>query len=523
MTPLWRVRIESVIDADRFDLDDWRTAQSSLPQISTQDESASADFCGHPVQDAFLSIYKSAPRLAAPPAPRLAPLADLMGRGMATPAWQQLRESALGDHVAAGIGAAAFVEETLAALPDEVKEQARQQARQQAQADQQRTSADQNSADAQTLIDLLADLQAQYSDSMSPEAAAEIQQQIADLNQQAADAQAQAQQIEAQAAQSRAACQAGLEAQGAQIAAAMNHAAAAAQEQAQAAKDFVRGFSEAAGGDGSMVSPETARAALEVLRVNPNLKDLADLLGWARQMVRGEWRKSPRARTELVGYKTRPLQPAYLAGFEWATLLSGDATLELDWERRAIDGGLRHRQYGGQEKRNAGAMIIVRDESGSMSGAPHALAVALEWALLEIARRDKRPFYSIPFSGKDQFEVWTDFDTTPTDLAEHLSHFYSGGTEPYGPLVQAIEIVNSSTSPDQRADILVITDGVFGEPTEAFVEMLEGSRASGPLKIALVSVGIDNPHAHTFADPIIPVVDLLRDREQLRAAVAAIV
>ena len=53
--------------------------------------------------------------------------------------------------------------------------------------------------------------------------------------------------------------------------------------------------------------------------------------------------------------------------------------------------------------------------------------------------------------------------------------------------------------------------------------MLAASRASGPLKIALVSVGLDNPHAHTFADPIIPVADLLRDREQLRAAVAAIV
>jgi hypothetical protein len=116
--------------------------------------------------------------------------------------------------------------------------------------------------------------------------------------------------------------------------------------------------------------------------VNPNLKDLADLLGWARQIVRGEWRKSPRARTELVGYKTQPLQPAHLAGFEWAALLS--ATTHSNW----IGNG--------------------------------------------------------------------------------------------GPLVQAIEIINSSTDPEQRADILVITDGVFGEPTEACVEMLKGSRASGP-------------------------------------------
>jgi hypothetical protein len=53
--------------------------------------------------------------------------------------------------------------------------------------------------------------------------------------------------------------------------------------------------------------------------------------------------------------------------------------------------------------------------------------------------------------------------------------------------------------------------------------MLKGSRASGPLKIALVSVGTGNPHAHTFADPVIHVNDLLKDREKLRAVIAAIV
>ena len=58
MTPLWRDRIESVIDADRFDLDDWHTAQAALPQLRAQDESAGADFCGHPVQDAFLEYVQ---------------------------------------------------------------------------------------------------------------------------------------------------------------------------------------------------------------------------------------------------------------------------------------------------------------------------------------------------------------------------------------------------------------------------------------------------------------------------------
>ena len=35
-----------------------------------------------------------------------------------------------------------------------------------------------------------------------------------------------------------------------------------------------------------------------------------------------------------------------------------------------------------------GPLVLVRDESGSMEGDPHATAVALEWALLEICRRE---------------------------------------------------------------------------------------------------------------------------------------
>lgn len=511
-TPLWRESIESVLDADRFDLEDWHTCVQSLPQLSRDDQRAAAEFCGHPVQDGFLSLFKSAPRLADPVTPRLAPLADLMRRGMQTPEWTRLRESTLGDHIAAGVGAAAFVEETLSALPDDVKEKAREQAQQQAQADQLQQQ-------ASALSDLLDALREHYGDGVPPEAA----QQVEEIQQQVNSLQAATQAATAQADQLRADCQTALDQNVPQIAAAMNKAAANAREQADEAATFVRGFSLAAGNDEQSVSPETARLAMETLRANPNLKDLADLLGWARNLVRGEWRKSPRARTDLVGYKTHALQPEHMAGHEWAALLSGDETLDADWLRRAVDGGISHRQYGGQEQKGRGPLIVVRDESGSMSGAPHALAVALEWALLEIARRDNRPFYSIPFSARAQYEVWCADGADAQALAEHLAHFYNGGTEPYGPLIKACEVVNQVSDADQRADVLIITDGLFGEPSSQFFEMVKSVREHGPFKIALVSVGTDNPHAHAFADPVIHVDDLLKERERLRGAIAAIV
>ena len=114
-------------------------------------------------------------------------------------------------------------------------------------------------------------------------------------------------------------------------------------------------------------------------------------------------------------------------------------------------------------------MLLVCDESGSMEGNPLAAAVALEWALLEICRRDRRDFCSIPFSGSSQFHVWhapRPGMPDPQGLLEHPAHFYNGGTEPYLTLLKVVELIAVG---DLRADILIITDGAFGEPPEDFL------------------------------------------------------
>jgi len=146
----------------------------------------------------------------------------------------------------------------------------------------------------------------------------------------------------------------------------------------------------------------------------------------------------------------------------------------------------------------------------------------LEWALLEIARRDRRDFYSIPFSGSGQYQVWEapkPGQPDPEGLLAHLGHFYNGGTEPYGPLVKALELIESG---DLRADIFMITDADFAEPPDDFLNRLAQAKNNRPLRIVTVVVGADDAQAQTFADQVICVDDLARDRERLRSAVAAV-
>ncbi len=525
MPKLWQSKIESVLAADRFDLQDWRSATEAVPVIDAADQVAASEFCGHPAQDAFLSLYKSAPRLADPILSGLEPLADLVRRGMETPQWARLRENTVGDLVGACVGAAAFVEETLKALPDDAKKQAQEQSKAQHEADQIRDKAE----SLETLADLLRQ-QADAKAESDPQAAASLGEEAESVSQRASEARQKADTAQQQADAMRAAFEAKATANAPQLAAALNVAAKKAGEKAASASEIVRGFSLAAGGDPARVDTSTARAAMEALRVNPNLRCLAELLGWAKKMVRGEWRKSSYARTEMVGYAVHDLRPETMAPVEWAALLAGDTTLTLDWLRRAADGGIRHRKFSGQEqppkgdlRQGRGPLVLVRDESGSMEGAPHALAVALEWALIEIARRDRREFYSIPFSGVGQFQMWqapSPGQPDPDELLAHLSHFYGGGTEPYAPIVKALELIEGH---QLRADVLVITDAAFGAPPDEFMHRLAETRHRQPIHIVAVVIGGDTAQAESFADRIIRTDDLLHDREQLRGAVAEIV
>jgi len=526
MSNLWQSKIESVLAADRFDLADWRSAREAVPSVIGADITAAQEFCGHPVQDAFLSLFKSAPRLTEPTPAGLEPLADLMRRGLETPEWSRLRENSTGDLVAASVGAEAFVAETPKALPDDAKRQAQEQSQAQHEADQFRDKAES--------LETLADLMRQQADAKAesdPRAAASLGEEAESVSQRALEVRQKADAAQQQANAARTTFEAKANANAPQLAAALNKAAWQAAEKASDTSEIVRGFSLAAGGDPAHVDPSMARAAMQTLLANPNLRCLADLLGWAKRMARGEWRKSSHARTELVGYAVHDLRPETIAPVEWAVLLAGDATLSLDWLRRAADGGIRHRQFSGQERQGRGPLVLVRDESGSMEGEAHALAVALEWGLLEIAHRDQREFLSIPFSGEGQYQVWrapSPGQPDPDRLLAHLSHFYGGGTEPYGPITQALELIenshpSASSGLGLRADVLVLTDAAFGAPPEAFMRRLAEVNQRSPLRVITVVIGDDATQSEAFSDRVIAIKDLIRDREQLRGAIADIV
>ena len=85
---------------------------------------------------------------------------------------------------------------------------------------------------------------------------------------------------------------------------------------------------------------------------------------------------------------------------------------------------------------------------------------------------------------------------------------------------KALELIAGG---DLRADILIITDGAFGEPPKDFQDPIAEVKQQRPLRLVAVLVGSEDEQAHALTDKVITVADLFDERERLRDAVAEIV
>lgn len=549
MRQLWREKLETTIhQAGLFDLRDWLRVQDRVKGLERADQAARDQFTGRPVQDTFFSLFKSDPRIAQDIKPGLRPLGDLLEKAMETPNFQQLHDACRGDRVAAGMAASEFFNEFVKQIPEDVKEKAQEARKAQHTTDESIAQAQAAAAAAEAYRDQAQDLAQQAQDAQAQaqvearngnEETAELEQIRADgLHEQAQDAQAEADKLEAltqaleelaqgtqEAAQQHAdAAGEAIEAQGAQIAQAAQQAAQQADEKTQEALAFVKGFSQAAGGDPQNIDPEALEYGMELFRQFPQVADFAKILGWTKRVAQAEYRNSPRGRSEFKGYKLQELDLAHMAAHEWVAFAGGRRVGRRDWIRRVADGEISHNDYEGEEKEGRGPIVWVTDQSGSMSGQPAMMVKALEWALIDIARADGREFHSIAFAGHLNWEHWKAPDKPDyAGLFDHMRRFLGGGTEPYEPLKAGLALIEAG---DLQADLVLSTDGVFDDPPAEFLQDLEAVKARRPLRLETVLVdtpGASDHKAHQFSDRVTNLSSFITDKNKVRDIIKAVV
>jgi uncharacterized protein with von Willebrand factor type A (vWA) domain len=228
-------------------------------------------------------------------------------------------------------------------------------------------------------------------------------------------------------------------------------------------------------GEPQYQSPEQALTIADMWANNEMLKAVSELFGRiSKDMMFQRAKRVTGGQDEIVdlkfGDELRRVLPSEL-------MLLSDEDYEDEFYFRYANAELMIYSTVGEEHAGRGPMILVVDESGSMSGERIVWAKALALAILNIARREKRDFAYVGFSGQTNTVTFDFPHKKPMDaqlLVDMASHFFGGGTVPLGGLHRATEMMQSAEF--KKADLVIIGDGdgSFGPEDKKLKDVLVG-------------------------------------------------
>jgi uncharacterized protein with von Willebrand factor type A (vWA) domain len=447
---------------DSFDTDDWASLRDQVPVINhnIRELQMSHDYVEPFMEDFFNLLHQGDPLFEDRDVmdDRYRPNLALSTEFKEMPEVESLRISTMHDPFATAM--AMITMQPALKKAYERQTEAQQAAREAAEAREQQNQA------AKALHQALADTQA--ADPNDPQA-----QQQAQQNLQAAVDAAEAAGLTFQQAQDQAQQQAEQAAAGAR--AGVRQAANQAANERQEEEQLMASFGVEPGELQRMSFEERAKLA-ERLR-NNRLAKFAKLIGQFKQIQKSESRrKVVHSPDMVVGVEFGSDLQRVTAG-ELMNLAAPET--EDDFWMRWANAQLVQYKLEGSEKLGQGPIIVVCDESSSMSYGGYGGATAEAWskalslALCDQARRGKRDFHYIGFASAPQQWIKS-FPGGRTDLngvIEFTEHFFSGGTHYETPLVMALELVEEAAREGKpKPDIVFITDDEYRVPNAEFLE-----------------------------------------------------
>ncbi len=166
--------------------------------------------------------------------------------------------------------------------------------------------------------------------------------------------------------------------------------------------------------------------------------------------------------------------------------------LRKDFHRRLLDQELLQYSLRGIEEKGKGAIVVCLDGSSSMAGDKEIWSKAVTLTLLEIGRRQRRPFRSICFSSEDTPLQILDmnprerYEVEMAKVMDLAEYFPGGGTNFEKPLDAALDCLKKSRY--KKGDIVFITDGEC-QVTQEWAEKFRQEKEK--LGFSLFSILID--------------------------------
>lgn len=229
-------------------------------------------------------------------------------------------------------------------------------------------------------------------------------------------------------------------------------------------QDIVAAWGLEAGKNGTRISVDKRKAAIERVRRSDRLKKLTDIVGRMKKIA-GEKKKKKLPEGHSienveVGNKLENILPSEMMK------LAHPAT-KKDFYNRYQSGQLLQYKKSDVKKIGQGPVVFCHDKSSSMDNQRDDWATALALAMLEIAQKEKRNYAYIPYEShvignyvRNIFPGELDPDHI-MDIAELSPR---GGTNFMAPLDEAVKCLLSDNY--KKGDIVFVTDGQCGiDPT----------------------------------------------------------
>jgi uncharacterized protein with von Willebrand factor type A (vWA) domain len=195
----------------------------------------------------------------------------------------------------------------------------------------------------------------------------------------------------------------------------------------------------------------------QLAKKDSQLRRIAELAGRYRRLAQSLQQAKPvHGMDDLIGIELGS-DISRLTVSELCSMMTPE--LELDTLRRVVDGEAHCREYQSMAQENRGPIMVLVDESGSMSGRPIAEAKALALALTWLARHQNRWICLVGWSSGSQVRALAlpPKHDKQAEVIDWCQQMFGGGTNP--PVGLVPELFKETGAPVGKTDVIWITDG----------------------------------------------------------------
>jgi uncharacterized protein with von Willebrand factor type A (vWA) domain len=482
----WRSLSRRTIRSDRWDEQDLAGIFKVMPDFRKARDvlSDTVETANGATADTFFSFFKGMPQNLAPEQIRPDYLINAFVRDelQQMSEWEELRAlGTVGDDVSAAL---AFVtmEKDLEILFDKVKTEQKQAE----QLSEQMQQLSQLEAEAQSIEDLLAKMDAQRDENGDLPEGVDDSGLKAEAQQNAEARQSLEEAIECLGQELRDS----LDAKAPGMKQNLRDGIKKARDEAKTLQDMNSTWGTEPGAMQKLDAQKRLELAKRIKNA-PKLKRLSELVGPMKRVMFAEQRKqSEHARDEIFnvekGADLSRVLPSMLLYFK-------HPRLKRLFYRKLAERSLLQYELKGTDKLGMGGIVCAIDNSGSMAGDNEIWAKAVALSLMHLARSQDRSFKGIHFGSANEFKEF-DFlkpeDFSMERIFEFAELFFGGGTDFYTPLAAAVKHLRGEYDATGviHGDILLITDG-DAPMTDEFLKDLHDEQEKLGFQIFGVLIG----------------------------------